>query len=173
MRPTGRGYSLIEMLVVLAVAAILLAVGVPGFRAMLENQRVRIAANDFFIALNVTRSEAIQRGRRVDLVPADGLDWASGWVIFVDADGNRKPDAGEAVVFRHPALRGGLGITSRLTDSGRPYLAYTASGRTRTDAHEQVAQSGSWEFTIGRHSRRVVLNFLGRARVENPREPAS
>jgi len=163
------GWTAVELMTVLAVAAILLAIGVPAFRGLIEGQKLRTTANALFTAVNLARSEAIRRGRRVDLVPAgDGSDWRNGWLVFIDRDNDQRPDAGETVVRVFPAVDGGMRIDAGFTDSKVQYVAFNGSGRTRTNASSQTAQSGSWHLALGTRSRKVVINFLGRPRVCNP-----
>lgn len=166
--PGQAGFSLVELMVTLTIAAILLGTAVPGFQSLIHNQRLSAAVNAFVGALHLTRSEAIRRGIRVDLAPADGIDWAQGWVVFVDEDGDQHADAGEPVIARHGPLEGGLTMKSVLTDSSKPYLAYNGSGRTRTNASSQTPQLGTVSFFLGDGIRRIKLNFAGRARVCNP-----
>jgi len=163
-----RGFSLIELIVVISIAAILLALGVPSFRSLLQNQKMTSTVNDFFSAINLTRSEAIQRGGRVDLVPTDVNDWRKGWIIFVDENNNQRPDPGERIVFSHGPAPDGIQITATLTDSKVKYLAYNGTGRTRVNASNQTPQAGNFLFTMGDSQRKIVLNFLGRPRICNP-----
>jgi type IV fimbrial biogenesis protein FimT len=169
------GFSLIELLVVLAIAAISLAMGVPSFRILIQNQRTTTTVNDFFAAVNLARSEAMQRGVRVDLMPAQGgNDWTKGWVVFVDRNGNHKPDSSDQIIFTHGPVPEGLKIESKLKDSSAEYLAYNGYGRTRVNASPQVPQSGNVSFTSDQLVRKVIINFLGRARVCDPvKEPTT
>ncbi|OGB26488.1 MAG: pilus assembly protein FimT [Burkholderiales bacterium RIFCSPLOWO2_02_FULL_57_36] len=160
---------MVELMTVLAIAAVLLAVGVPSFNALIKIQRISTTANNFFAAVNLTRSEAIQRGIRVDLVPADGTNWENGWIVLIDRNGNQKADPGEQIIFSTGPVPPGITIKSSFTDSKRPYLAYNGTGRTRTNANSQTPQLGSWSFTLDDHARRIVINFLGRPRVCNPK----
>ncbi len=163
------GYSVIELMTVLAIVAILLAVGVPSFNALLQNQRMTTTVNDFFAAVNLTRSEAIQRGTRVDLIPAgDGADWDKGWIVLIDRNHNQKADVGEQIIFSHGPIARGLTIEAAFTDSKVQYLAYSGNGRTRTNANSQTPQLGSWLFTLDKQARKIVINFLGRPKVCNP-----
>ncbi|TCS35708.1 type IV fimbrial biogenesis protein FimT [Paucimonas lemoignei] len=162
------GFSLIELMVALCIAAILLMVGVPGYQALIHNQRLNTSVNGFVGALHMARSEAIRRGTRVDLVPLDGKDWSHGWMAFVDENGNQQADAGEMVILRQDVVPHGMAIKSVLTDSSKPYLAYNGSGRTRTNASSETPQLGTVSFMLGEEVRRIKLNFSGRARVCNP-----
>lgn len=160
---------MVELMIVLTIAAILLAVAVPSFNSLIQSQRMTTTVNDFFAAVNLARSEAIHRGSRVDLIPADGGNWANGWIVLLDQNGNQQADAGERIIFSHGPVPQGITIKSKFTDSKRPYLAYNGTGRTRTNANSQTPQLGSWFFTLDDHSRRIVVNFLGRPRVCNPK----
>ncbi|HJV80084.1 GspH/FimT family pseudopilin [Noviherbaspirillum sp.] len=164
-----RGLSLVELLTVLAVVAVLLAMGLPSLQSFIQSQQISAVVNDFYAAISLTRSEAIQRGTRVDLVPqdADG-NWASGWVVFVDENNNQRPDAGERVIFIHDALQKGTSIRASLTDSTVQYLAYSGAGRTRTNSSSQRTQFGTFTFKLNDQVRKIKLNFLGRPRVCNP-----
>lgn len=164
-----RGFTLPELLIVIAIIGILASIGTPNFQGVMQGLRISAAANDFLAAIYLARSEAIRLGARVDLVPkdADG-DWAKGWVVFVDENGNQRPDAGERIVYSHDAVGRGMSIAASLTDSKVQYLAYIGSGRTRTNASSQSTQFGTFTFRLGRQVRKIKLNFLGRPRVCNP-----
>jgi type IV fimbrial biogenesis protein FimT len=160
---------MVELMTVLAIAVVLLAVGIPSFNTLLRSQKMTTTVNNFFAAVNLARSEAIHRGVRVDLVPVDGIDWANGWLVLIDQNGNQLADPGEQVIFSHGPVSTGITIKSSFTDSKKPYVAYTGTGRTRTNANSQTPQLGSWSFTLDDEARRIVINFLGRPRVCNPK----
>ena len=104
----------------------------------------------------------------MDLVPMDGVNWANGWVVFLDENGDQHVDHGERIVFSRGPVAGRMTIKSVLTDSKKPYLAYNGSGRTRTNASSQTPQLGTISFLLDGKSRRIKLNFLGRPRLCNP-----
>lgn len=172
-RPGLPGFSAVELMVSLAVAMILLGIGIPSFSSLITNLRIAVAARDFLAAINLTRSEAIQRSTRVDMVPADGRNWKSGWVVFVDDNGNLQPDPSEPIIFSHGPAPERLGIESNFTDDTARYIAYTAAGRTRTHRNGQQPQSGTVTFSLDRQVRKIKINFLGRARVCNPADEPS
>jgi type IV fimbrial biogenesis protein FimT len=82
-----RGFSIIELLVTIAVMAVLLGVGVPSFRSMIEGNRLSSASNDLLSGLQFARSEAIKRGIPVVLCSSSDQSscaatpvWTGGWV---------------------------------------------------------------------------------------------
>jgi len=170
------GLTLIELLVVLALAAILLGVAAPAFQRSLQRMRLQAAASDLQAAIDLTRSEAMARGHKVLMAPLEpaGANWQSGWAIFIDRNGNRRPDAGEPLIHRHDALRPGLTITARFTAGGAPdYIAYNAAGRTCRADNSLTARWGTLSLRQGEQARNVIINMLGRVRVCDPAAAAS
>jgi type IV fimbrial biogenesis protein FimT len=161
-------FSMVELTIVIAIASILLVIGIPSFRTLIQNQRMTTTVNEFFAAISLARSEALQRGRRVDLVPLDHTDWANGWVVFIDNDNNQRVNSGDQIIFSHGPVFDGMTIKSAFTDSSKQYLAYNGTGRTRTNASSQSPQLGTVSFFLNAKIRRIKLNFLGRARTCNP-----
>lgn len=82
------GFTLIELMVTLVIAAIVLGLGVPSFSNLIKNNRLTAAANDYIAAVNLARSEAIHRGARVNieaLVPGvAGNEWGGGWKVAIE-----------------------------------------------------------------------------------------
>lgn len=84
--PRTRGFSLIELMVVLAIAAILSAMAAPSFRGLIANTRIQSVASDLQAGLLLARSEAVKRNATVQVVAEEG-GWVHGWSVQ-DADGN-------------------------------------------------------------------------------------
>jgi len=79
------GFTLIELMVTISVLAVLLGIGVPSFRNMIEGNRITTVANDLVNGLQFARSEAIKRGANVTLCSTNDQDtcsgaWTNGWV---------------------------------------------------------------------------------------------
>jgi type IV fimbrial biogenesis protein FimT len=74
------GFTLVELLVTISIAAILLTLAVPSFSTLILNQQVRVSAGDLQTSLFYARSEAIKRAADVSVVPAGG-DWKNGWSV--------------------------------------------------------------------------------------------
>lgn len=84
--PQSRGFSLIELMVAIAILGILATVGVPSFVNLIKNNRLAAQSADFTGALYFARSEAIKRNANVAVV-SDASGWAGGWDVVVDPDG--------------------------------------------------------------------------------------
>ena len=165
------GVTLAELLTVIAIASVLLAIALPDMRQMIRAQQLKAAVNDLFGAIDLARSQAITRGRRVHLVPAgdDALDWRRGWVVFVDDDGDRRPGGAEEVILRHGPLADGITVDATFSSQqGAPYLAYNGMGRSCSDAGSLTARWGTLSLVQGRQTRRIIINMLGRARTCDP-----
>lgn len=164
----GRGFTLVELVGVLTVAAILLTVGAPIMAQLVRSQQLKAAVNDLFGAINLTRSLAIARGGQVMLAP-DAADWAQGWTVFVDSDGDRRPGTGEEILSHHGALAPGMQVDADFSNSrGSPYIAYNAAGRSCPDTSSLAARWGTLTVRLGAQARRITINMLGRARVCDP-----
>lgn len=108
----ARGFTLIELMATVTVAAILAAVAIPSFQQFILSQRIRTAAYDVSASLTLARSEAVKRNASVSVTPIGG-DWTQGWTVT----------SGATVLARHEAL-------SNLTVSGPlAGLLYNGSGR--------------------------------------------
>lgn len=113
-----RGFTLIELMITLAVAAIVLTIGIPSFSDFVKNNRLVGYANEFVAAAHLARSEAIKR-RRYGYICASsnqssctgGTNWAVGWITWVDDNGDGTPQSGELLRARQ-ALDGTVSYTS-------------------------------------------------------------
>lgn len=128
------GFTLIELMVAVAVLAVIVSLASPSFRALMEAQRMRSAAFDLMADITLARSEALKRGEistpvtlTRDASNATGR-WESGWSVTVGTEVlSRKSSAGAGVVIRGPATvtfdRNGR--ASNLTNVAR--FAFTSS----------------------------------------------
>jgi len=101
------GFSLIELMIAIAIVAILLALGLPGFNSLITRNRIASQTSDFATSLSLARSEAIKRGLPV-VVRRTTTNWESGWQVFVDADNDETYTAGTDTLLRsYDLLTGG------------------------------------------------------------------
>lgn len=115
-RNTGqRAFTLIEVLIVIAIVAILASLAAPSFSDLIKSQKVKSTASDLNAALALARSEAVKRNRDVTMSPATAGNWQDGWQI---AD----PDNAGINIEVHAAIAG-------LTVTGPASVIYRSSGR--------------------------------------------
>lgn len=157
-----RGFTLPELLLVVLIAVILCGIGVPAFGGLLRSHRLSTTANEFLAAIHLARSEAIQRGARVDLVPASRNSWAEGWFILIDSNLDHSVNSPENIIFAAGKVASGITIQASFSGSSVQFLAFNSSG------HTEPMRSGSLLFTLGEHQRKIIINFQGRPRVCNP-----
>lgn len=124
MKPT-RGFTLIELMVTLAVAAILLTVAVPNFQRFIKCNALSARTNGLVADLQLARSEAAKRGANVSICPnnnnacgsSTATNWTTmGWIII--------PVGGTAAIRSGDKLSGTLGITSAPSQT----LTFKSSG---------------------------------------------
>ena len=171
MKRNNAGVSLVELLVVLVLAGILLAAAASAYHDVTRRQQLRVAVNDLVAAIDLTRSHAIARGGPVMLGPLEGngMDWSRGWVVFVDDNGNRRPDAGEQRLFQHGPLPEGMTVVSAFSSGGTPlYIAYNGAGRSCNASNSLSARWGTLSLARGDDTRNIKINMLGRLRVCDP-----
>lgn len=103
-RKRESGFSVVELMIALAVCAILLVATGPAFSAVVHKNRISAASNQLYMSLYAARGEALKRRSAVRICPSanstscrnDG-DWSDGWLIFEDANTNNAPDAAEII----------------------------------------------------------------------------
>ena len=150
-------------MVTLAIAAILLTLGVPGMTEFVRDVRRDARVSDLVVALNYCRSEAIKLGHEVTLCPsADGAtcvgkaEWEHGWIVFADVNSNGVVNGGETIlrvwgaIFDDGTIRGGK---KRITYQSTGFsLGYNDTLRICDVRGVEKAKS-------------VIVSMQGRARV--------
>jgi len=172
---TGKAaFTLLELMIVLAIISILFASALPELSNMLAGRQLRAASADLLAAINDTRAQAIARRRVVTLLAQNG-EWQQGWLIVIDANANRSADQGELILARHRPPSGHLLIRAGFTDATAPfYVAYNAAGRSCRAAHPNAANFGTITLELAGVQRNIKINMQGRARLCDPvLEPAT
>ena len=166
------GFTLTELMITVAIAAIVLAIGIPSFRDTIRENRLTTYNNQFITALNLARSQAISRGSRVTLCPSTGADceaigYENGWIVFTDPNGNAKLDAGEVAIRIFEKMPDGMTLTGN-SNNVATYISYDGSGFSRLK-NSDAFQAGTLTLCKDGKARQIVIGSTGRLRADaNP-----
>lgn len=178
--PKITGFTLIELMVTVALAAIILTLAVPSFVGTIRDNRLVTQVNEMVSALNVTRSEAIKRGMQVTMCRSlDGTNcntaacdttsgnncWEKGWVIFADANANGTLDSGETLISVHGAFTSGATIRSatNFTD----WIAYLSTGTSKGNGNNANGMFNVCDSRGVDKAKFIIINSTGRIRVSS------
>jgi len=162
------GFTLVELIVTLAVAAIVLSVGVPSFRGVIMDNRLVSQANQFVTSVKMARSAAVRFQRPATVCSSANFDaavptcsanndWSDGWIVWVDKDRDALTDANEIIsVFGPISAASTLSSTSasRFTYDGRGFATTPPGSLTLCDS--RTSEMG----------RLIKVNNVGRTNVK-------
>lgn len=124
-----RGFTLLELMVTIAVLAILTTIAIPNFRDLVQNNRVTTQANELVSALTFARTEAVKRGRNVVVTVAAANP---GWTVTVTTT-----DGVNTITLRQVDRQGSfVGVTGTAT------VTFDASGVPNTAATVNMQPGG-------------------------------
>lgn len=143
------GFTLIELVIALAVAGILLGIGVPSFSSAIQNSRISSQYNQAVRAFFLARSEAVKASQFVVICPrsepaslecGDETDWANGSIVFVDAgadvDDDASIDGDDTIISTEPEFSGDntISVVARPANGGETeavaHIRYQPRGNT-------------------------------------------
>ncbi len=113
------GFTLVELLITLAVFAIAITIALPNFKVMVSNNRIVSQINNFNGAIAQARSEAIKTGRNVSIVATNPANWANGWDIILPSNANQ-------ILSHVDAFSGNTILTS---NAAIPAIQFSYDGR--------------------------------------------
>lgn len=148
------GFTLVELLIVMAIAAILAVVGVPSLWNFIQNARTTAQANELVTAINLARSEAVKRGEDVEVCSSTdgatcGGGWSDGWIV--------REATGANEVIR---VWDGLPPSATINDNG---TSITFSARGGVDSSLDLTLQ--FDGCTGNEERRIRVNAAGRPSV--------
>ena len=175
-RVSTRGFTLIEVMITLAVAMVLLILALPSFRETAIRNNVKEINNTLIYSLNLARTEAVRRGTQVRVRnPAGTANWTGGWQIEADAGFANPPFSSGTVVITTQAA-----VPTTYTVCGKSTPAGTDSAVTFT-ATGILSGATSFDINVNRPdakptlSQRVMVQNGGlvRNKIDTTSSPAS
>lgn len=168
MKTRHAGFTLVELMVTVAIIAIAAGIAAPNLASLIANYRLTTSANTTLAAITMARAEAFKRGKRIIVCTSSNASscdnsatWASGWIVFVDDNNDNSRDTGSAA---EPLLRVGAAspnITIAGSNGAENFVAFTTRGAT-------TIGSGSPAITFsisGQLTRILSITPTGRASV--------
>ena len=151
-----RGFTLIELMVTISIAAILLAIGVPSFQAIIENNRLATQSNELITAVSLARSEAIKRGADITMTP-NGGGYVNGWCVHTGASCTAATE-----IRQFPAMRG-----MSVAAGNNTVVTFNGRGQKSVPNGEVLVQIQPDSCTVGTVDRARTISIVntGRASV--------
>jgi len=164
------GFTLIELMIAIALAGILLSMAVPALDSFMNNARQTGAINDFVSSMHVARSTAITTNFRVTVCASSGganceaVSWDQGWIVFGDRDSDQSVDGDEVIVAASDGIDG-LEIQS---GEFGDFLMYRPNGRVM----DASINNNSGQFTVcdsrgTEHAKVLIIGLSGRPRLSD------
>lgn len=169
------GFTLIELMMTIAIGAIVLTLAVPSFNTVIRNDRLTTRTNELVASLNFARSEAVKRGIRVTACKSqnpnatpptcstsNAVNWSIGWIIFTDPNNNATFDSNTETLLRtqeNPLTN----ITMTGSQDIANYISFVASGQSRlTNGNHQSGTIKVCDDRTGNIGVNIALNNAGR-----------
>lgn len=171
MLKSRRGFSLVELLLVITILGFLLAIAIPNMSEWIASTRLRMKAEGLFGGISLARSHALKRNTKVFFRLAADSSWTIGCSVpEVDRDADGIAEC-PAVIEQKPASEGGSGVTLTVTPGPATTVTYSGMGRLVANVDGSVAMTQIDVSTGGGGATlvwRVQITGTGQARVCNP-----
>jgi len=181
MKITGGGFTIIELMITVAIAAVLVALAVPNFNGTIKNNRLITKANDIGAAFNIARQMAISRNSIVFVCHSNNADannpscdggtssgWNTGYIVYAapfngQTTSNRDYNSGTDTLIKKIDLGDSDGISSTATNAAN-YVAFSSSGLLFDSSNAPVIKL--CDDRTGESGRIIQISAAGRFRIE-------
>lgn len=173
------GFTLIELIATVSIAAILMSIAVPSFKTMIESNRLSTGTNELVSAFILARSEALKRSQNVTVCTSTDLtncagagnnDFGQGWIVFQDCNNNHlidfadcdndamTADVAETLINANSGL---ADLTVIRNANATDYLTYSFSGRPTNNVTYEVKKVGDTAVL-----KSIIIGRSGRIRTQ-------
>ena len=172
-----KGFTLIELMIGIALAAIIVSMAAPSFNSAMKNNKIVAETNELIADINFARSEAVKRSTPVVLCRSaspshttptcsgNASNWSSGWLVFADTDADNDYDSAKDILIRigNPSDKS---VTIKSNNTADQELVYNPDGTTKTAGN--VAVFAICDDRGKNQGRQVQVSATGRPRLVAP-----
>lgn len=165
MSTAQSGFTLPELLIVMALMVTILTWSMPNFSALVQQNRLHAIATELTQQLQLARNEAIKRNQKVTLCKSGNAsqcstsaEWESGWILFENLDGDGRVDSVDSIIIHHAALPNG--VTLRGVGNFKNRVTYKPTGDSTSFSRLVLCDQGAVE-----HAQVIYINSTGRIRM--------
>lgn len=170
------GVTLVELMIVIAIAAVLASIAIPSYRRMVVSNRVSSMVSDLHGSFLLARSEALKRGTSIGVCKTStpsaasplcdsvsgAVGWGTGWMIYVDTNGSRTRNNGEAIIQIYGPYLASDVEGKIISNAANENISFNATGQTFTKTQFVVSAPSAFSS----EDRAVCVAIGGRAKVE-------
>lgn len=169
----NRGFTLVELMVTVAVVAIVSGIAIPSFNSMIINNRSVNIANEFVDALSFARAQAVTRPARISICASNSGTscaggWTNGYIVFIDtADSDTAVDPVVGEVLRYSQKsKGNLELTVGYGNEGATpasFFRFTSAGTLARLNNEALKINSKIINCKGDYAREITITLAGQA----------
>ena len=159
-----QGFTLIELMVVLALIAILASLAAPSFQRSIAQRKISEVASDLMVSALQARSAAITNNQQSIVQPMDTSDWSRGWRIYIDIDKDKAYTEGTDTLISTVSAKSSNVTTTEFLPSDLIFIGFNSTGYLLASKAGKVVFS-STAIPSNQYKKGVVFSRTGRVRI--------